>query len=447
MDDIVVRVMDRAGRPSFEMYYDSPMSGRRIVRSTGVRRSDDMSDRQRLKAYREAEKAAGKWEDQLHNGTYKRPSRIDWAEFRRRYEDEHLASLKRSKDGKSSTVASYSTVLNLVEEILRPKRLRDLTPDRLSYFQSQLRIPDEDGRQRSETTIHSYMKMLRAALGWAVDVGMLKDVPKIKMPTRAHSSHKRARKMKGRPVTTEEFERMLSKLPDALFLAGEAKGGKPSRRQPIKAAKRAPVVASWERLLNGLWLSGLRLGEALELSWDDETKLLVDFTGRRPMFRMRPELQKNHDDAPLPMTPDFAAFLERTPPEYRTGPVFPLLGLRSGQLLADPQPDWVSRILSRVGAHARVVVNTSESGKVKHASAHDLRRSFGDRWARRVMPAVLQQLMRHEDIQTTMRYYVDLNAEETADAVWAAAAASGDISGDIGRLGANPPRSKKAATR
>ena len=34
------------------------------------------------------------------------------------------------------------------------------------------------------------------------------------------------------------------------------------------------------------------------------------------------------------------------------------------------------------------------------------------------MPAVLQRLMRHEDIQTTMTYYADLNAESTADAVW-----------------------------
>jgi len=31
----------------------------------------------------------------------------------------------------------------------------------------------------------------------------------------------------------------------------------------------------------------------------------------------------------------------------------------------------------------------------KYASAHDLRRSFGTRWAKRVMPVVLQKLMRH----------------------------------------------------
>ena len=37
------------------------------------------------------------------------------------------------------------------------------------------------------------------------------------------------------------------------------------------------------------------------------------------------------------------------------------------------------------------------------------------------MPAVLQQMMRHTDIQTTKRYCVGKNAEAVADEVWAAA--------------------------
>jgi len=57
---------------------------------------------------------------------------------------------------------------------------------------------------------------------------------------------------------------------------------------------------------------------------------------------------------------------------------------------------------------------------VKYASAHDLRRSFGERWASRIMPQVLMVLMRHESIETTMRYYVGRNAPTTADVLWAA---------------------------
>lgn len=43
------------------------------------------------------------------------------------------------------------------------------------------------------------------------------------------------------------------------------------------------------------------------------------------------------------------------------------------------------------------------------------------------MPTVLRELMRHADITTTMKYYVGLNAEATADELWAAL---GDTSGD-----------------
>ena len=54
----------------------------------------------------------------------------------------------------------------------------------------------------------------------------------------------------------------------------------------------------------------------------------------------------------------------------------------------------------------------------KFASAQDLRRAFGKRWAARIMPDKRQQLMRHETIATTMKYYVGQDAEETADVLW-----------------------------
>jgi hypothetical protein len=61
---------------------------------------------------------------------------------------------------------------------------------------------------------------------------------------------------------------------------------------------------------------------------------------------------------------------------------------------------------------------------VKYASAHDLRRAFGERWAARLMPAQLKELMRHESIETTLRFYVGTDAQRTADAAWAAFEAS-----------------------
>jgi integrase len=76
-----------------------------------------------------------------------------------------------------------------------------------------------------------------------------------------------------------------------------------------------------------------------------------------------------------------------------------------------------------IGAKARVVVHSNaKTGKVKYASAHDLRRSFGTRWAKKVMPAVLQKLMRHEMIATTMEFYVDIDCDEIAEQLYSAPA-------------------------
>ena len=93
--------------------------------------------------------------------------------------------------------------------------------------------------------------------------------------------------------------------------------------------------------------------------------------------------------------------------------------------------------LHESAAKAGVKVN-ADTGKT--ASAHDLRRSFGQCWAARVMPQILMQLMRHEDISTTMKFYVGREAEATADVLYAAVAnldrqdqKRGNIRGNSGR--------------
>ena len=100
------------------------------------------------------------------------------------------------------------------------------------------------------------------------------------------------------------------------------------------------------------------------------------------------------------MTPDFASFLFRTPESKRYGPVFRIVGLQTRTPISEKR---VSRILSAIGECAGIVVNKADG---KFASAHDLRRAFGTRWAARVKPATLQLLMRHESIETTLKYYV-----------------------------------------
>ena len=53
--------------------------------------------------------------------------------------------------------------------------------------------------------------------------------------------------------------------------------------------------------------------------------------------------------------------------------------------------------------------------------------------ARRVMPAVLQRLMRHGNIQTTMGYYLALDADEVAAGLWADYEPNGNKPGNTER--------------
>lgn len=172
------------------------------------------------------------------------------------------------------------------------------------------------------------------------------------------------------------------------------------------------AAPSWRHFIDGLWLSGLRIGESLELFWDDDSKLRVVYVDGDTLLRIPADLEKGHKDRLLALAPDFVAFLERTPPEERVGRVFKLKALKvHGERLTT---DRVTRIVSAIGKAAGIVV---DNAKMKYASAHDLRRSFGERWALLLTPVVLKELMRHESIQTTMRYYVGEDAKRTSRVV------------------------------
>lgn len=183
------------------------------------------------------------------------------------------------------------------------------------------------------------------------------------------------------------------------------------------------IAESWRHLLRGLWLTGLRLGEALKLHWKDEQFLSVVEIGGELFFWIRAEGQKNGKDTLTPVAPDFLR--EKREPE-RVGFVFNPLEMTGRRRLH--RTDVVSSTIVEIGKAAGVKVNerpnrrkrkdgTIPAAKVKHASAHDLRRAFGERWSQIVMPAVLQQLMRHESVTTTMQFYVGRNARTASAAI------------------------------
>ena len=67
----------------------------------------------------------------------------------------------------------------------------------------------------------------------------------------------------------------------------------------------------------------------------------------------------------------------------------------------------------------------------------------------RLMPAQLKELMRHESIETTLRFYVGTDAQRTADAAWAAykRATSAVFSGSLPNKSPNSARSGPSGRR
>lgn len=95
--------------------------------------------------------------------------------------------------------------------------------------------------------------------------------------------------MKERPITGEEFERMIKTAPKYL------------------PESSADSVAD---LMTGLWVSGRRLGEALNLSWDEwGDGIRADMTGDHVKLLIPAEAAKGGRDRVYPVTPDFAEFL------------------------------------------------------------------------------------------------------------------------------------------
>lgn len=191
----------------------------------------------------------------------------------------------------------------------------------------------------------------------------------------------------------------------------DSKGDAERKRE--RAAKiDSEIVESWRHYLRGLWCSGLRFTESLNLWWDRDDKLCIDLTGKYPMLRIPAEHEKDHRDRVLPIVPEFAEFLRETPVDDRTGRVFNPRAMKVHAAYLTAQR--VSVLGVKIGTAAIVKVNTDAKGKIKYASCHDLRRSFGERWALKVMPQVLMELMRHESIDTTMKYYVGRNDGQRA---------------------------------
>jgi integrase len=298
----------------------------------------------------EAEKKRADLEYELNHGLYQEPSRLSWESFRELFEAEYVAGLR------PNTRRNYATTLNLFEEVCQPKQLRSIDVRTVSAFVSGLRKRPTRGRVgMAASSIDVSLGFLHTALAWAVEQRFLPEVPAF--PTI------RVPKKDPQPVPPETFEQLLAGAPDATMRA---------------------------YLLTG-WLAGLRLEEAFLLEWEPTPSApYLDLA--RDRIILPAELVKGVRDQWLPLDPVLKAALLALPRHGRR--VFTFVDNRG-------RPITVSTVSWRVRQLAK-------KAGVK-LTMKSLRRGFGCRYAGKVPAQVLQKLMRHSRVQTTMDYYANVD--------------------------------------
>jgi len=383
-----VRIARPAGRP-FQLRYKCPVEGREIRISVGSRDED------------EAERMRSELEARFVLGLETKPGKdkivgpeMEWDDFREQYRALHLATVR------DSTASHAENRLDLAERILKLKTLGDIAdPNSLQQLQARLLAGAHSRRKkpRSAHTVRGYMNSVLAALNWAHLQGWLPNAPrvrKIKTP--------KQKMMKGRPITEEEFKQMLA---TTAGVVGDE------------------VAESWEHILRGLWESALRLDELMHVSWDKPGTIRPIWNdGQLPILDIPAAMQKNDTEESIPLLPWFEAILLRTPAENRNGWVFnPLsLQLKMGRKVRHHRPDaeWVGKVIARIGKAAGISVEPADekTGRPeKHATAHDLRRSCGERLRNAgVPPLVICRVMRHVSWETTRKHYAPGDIQKDA---------------------------------
>jgi integrase len=323
-------------------------TGRVVQRSTGTR------------TRRDAERFLAKWVSDLDATPV--VDVLHWHVFRDRFADDHLAHLSRQG------AKSYEAAIVVYSRFAKPKTLLDVTPESLSTFRGHLLASG-----KSRATVASYLRHLRSALSWAKRMGWLASVPDVPpIPGAVGGS------MKGFPLRFQQVRQLLRSV----------------------EATRPHDAADWRRLIRLLWLSGLRLGEALSLRWDRGPNR-VDLAAK-PYPTITLGEQKNRRITTTPMPPTLARWLALTPAEARRGLVTPIKIVGG----------MASHVLSAIGQASPIRFEG------RAPTAHDLRRGFGTHWAARVRPLTLQAMMRHASLSTTLKYYVALDDHDVGFDIW-----------------------------
>jgi integrase len=345
---IKVHLLARGDRPgkNLRLQWLDPRTGLRVGRSAGTPDPET------------AERARADLEYELNAGLYAPPGKLSWAAFVEVYTGEHLAGKR------PHTRRKAGGILQAFGDHARPKTVAAVDERTLSAYAAELHR-----RSRAAATVSAHLGHLRAALRWAAEQGLTVKaprVPRVKVPAR--------------PVLRTVSRTELERLRDA---AGPVLGAVCRRtgHDPAAAAR------GWRDYLDTLWYTGMRRTEAMYLRWEEQSEAAwVDLAARR--IQIPAATCKAGTDSWLPV-------------HERLLPVLAAARRARGRCfeLTTDNPERVTQIFRALAEAAGL-----------SCTAHDLRRAFGTRLAPHTPAHVLQRLMRHANLATTLKYYVNLDA-------------------------------------
>lgn len=263
------------------------------------------------------------------------------------------------------SVRRYQNVVERFTEFLtsrpRTKRGSHLDPGVIEQFrQERLQSP----RPPKTKSMNFEIKALRTIFNCAKQWGLIDRNPTEGVKTQRVTD---ARPL--RFLSDEECRRLLEESPDDM---------------------RAIIL--------GFLMTGMRRGELEHLVWDD-----IDFGARIIRIRHKPDWRPKSHEREIPISPDLEGLLKNLKLQRSSAHeyVFTLEG----------RPAFDGDIRKRLVRIAR------RAGVKSLTSIHSLRHTFGSALARSgVALPVVQQLLGHSDVRTTM-IYVHTTRDEHRDAV------------------------------
>jgi integrase len=335
----------------------------------------------------DAESKRAALEYELNHGLYKEASDMSWERFRKTFEDEYVAARR------PNTRRNYKDTLDQFEQQCHPKRLRGIDERTVSAFAAALRKLPTRGREGMQpSSIAVRLQFLRTTLRWAVSQKMLPECPRfprVKVP-----------KKKPQPVPAESFERLFAKA------AGD------------------PEMQAY--LLCG-WLAGMRLSEAHLLEWEPNDQApWIDPAHNRIVLPAA--FAKSDEDQWVPLDAALRQALEALPRYGKR--VFRFLAADGHPICTDALSDRVTTLAKKAGVKLTM---------------HSLRKGFGCYYAGKVPAQVLQKLMRHHSIRTTMDYYA--NVDQAAVEAVLSRTRVGDFNNSRTSSRTSQPEAPKDATK